>query len=102
MITTNDAKKGTLVSFTDMYHSRYKQLSQWFGVILEHRVPDIVTVQWYEDEECTLLRDVRDFSFKRLSLRDEPSIVPRTKLERKCRKLWNQSNWVKSNPSRAY
>jgi hypothetical protein len=32
----------------------------------------------------------------------EPEQTKKTPIERKCRKLWNLSNYVKSNPTMAY
>lgn len=32
----------------------------------------------------------------------ETNAIPRTKLERKCRNLWNSSKYVQNNPTMAY
>lgn len=102
MITMLDATPGTLVSFTDKDHKKYLLLRQYFGVIESPPKQGTVFTFWYEDEECTILKAKYEFYLHRLTLREPPNILPRTKLERKCRKLWNNSNWVKANPARAY
>lgn len=31
-----------------------------------------------------------------------PPLTKEQRVEKKCKKLWNNSNWVKNNPQRAY
>lgn len=100
---------GCLVKFTDTKHRLYQRLKDYIGEIQSldtfdqscQSCPDIL---WYTDDtfEEQIANDT--FFIRRLTLY-EPTLTnttPRTKLEKKCRKLWNNSKYIQNNPHLAY
>lgn len=64
---------------------------------------DLTTHHWTNEKEYTKTASKDwDIRTKYLKLLEPEEAGPRSLVERKIRKLWNQSNWVKLDPKRAY
>ena len=111
-------KVGDKVRFVDKNSVSYKQLKDAYGIIIslptyisEHPTwrslhSDQVRIQttWYTDEYYVniLARNQGYYAFRLiLEDRDLPTDT-KTKLERKCQRLWNKSKFVQKHPELSY
>ena len=106
-----DIKEGLKVRYIDKTWSNwYTKRNHLYGQVQElpsrlHSNEQLIKIVFYKDPDYEQFITSERWKIKRFILEDrveENTSVPRTKLEKKCRKLWNNSNWVKADPSRAY
>ena len=106
----SEAKIGNYVKFTDKYSRYYPTHKDYTGVIANIRGVGgdcwgTIIITWFLNDtlEDEIVR-YQEFFPRRLSHYELPSNdqTKQTKLEKKCRKLWNNSKYVKNNPTLAY
>ena len=89
-------KPGDIVLYTSL------QRGQYLGAVIKH-TETMLTIQFGKDyQEEFDKHPVTHYAkehFNRFELHMTNNL---TSVERRIQKLWNQSNWVKNNPEKAY
>lgn len=104
----DEFKVGDIVIMTDKLHPVYNRVKNFYGKITDHGGSwgPVYHIIWYKEPECITKATIiaNTFWASRITLYKEldPKESKRTPVERKCRKLWNNSKWVKANPHLAY
>jgi len=111
ILTLADVKEGLKVRYIDKtWPNWYIRRNHLYGQVQSYPLnstdkEQLIKVDFYKDpdyEEFVISEIWKVYRFILEDRLGENTSVSRTKLEKKCRKLWNNSNWVKNNPSRAY
>jgi len=97
-MSTHKFNVGDRVYWEDMGKAHY------YGVILELRDHGRYSIQFEEDFALrygvgNIYNSFTDINDIKLA---GPPLTKEEKVLKKCKKLWNNSNWVKNSPQRAY
>lgn len=97
-------KPGDKVQITQVVTKESGWNNNWFSQGMDIYVNNnkTYTVRW-QDEGGIWLKEI-DFAWPQGALTLEENLINDglTPIQRRCKKLWNESKYVKQNPQRAY